>query len=654
MSISLNANFELLSAGLYLDARQQFNTIIEMKDFAETSIPDGFITYNKETQKHYVFNSSNTVDATLGKWREYNGEGSVELTQAEYDALSEEEKMNGTTYFITDGDSSEDETFTSYYYKTLPTEPLVFTQGMVSIRKDGTTGLSYEYIDEASTNRIKTDEYIHCNDLYYEFFIPNEYTIMIRTYYKDEDGNMVALTNVPEFNGSRTVKDVIYQRFYAKNALATQEEVLEYYRQNNLYIKFCLKRLDNADFTPEDNEVVVLKYTDEANKYIHKNQVILEDCVYNSIYYDYVKQLKHTTSDDELDYLISSYIQQPDFDGTLILPRRTYKMTTSIVIDISKIKVFDGNNSEFIMTRDGTVFEITGSLDSTTSANPNTLNAEIMNNEANTIIRNCVIRGNTNKDGTYINNGVGITLSGAIKTKIENCYIHHLTTGIKLTNVCRDISICNNHIYAISGNGISLEDVNIHQLNINSNFISYCMNCLYVKPTELANLQLNGNDIEISTYPVGYENARCLNFDMSRGTASNTCYEIEITGNTIQGHSGSNNLIQFIGGVNPIENVSIVGNHISNSNGSGIILQNCRGIVVNGNTIKNIVGFIYMLNGTTSYVNIQGNVGCSNCNNIVSSPTDAILSYIRYINNLTTGSNVNMLSTQKTDVTIVP
>ena len=75
MSISLNANFELLSAGLYLDDRQQFNTLIEMKDFAETSIPDGFITYNKETQKHYVFNSSNTVDAILGKWREYNSGG---------------------------------------------------------------------------------------------------------------------------------------------------------------------------------------------------------------------------------------------------------------------------------------------------------------------------------------------------------------------------------------------------------------------------------------------------------------------------------------------------------------------------------------------------------------------------------------------------
>ena len=86
MSISLNANFELLSAGLYLDARQQFNTIIEMKDFAETSIPDGFITYNKETQKHYVFSSSNTVDVTLGKWREYNSGNSSNTTYATWNS----------------------------------------------------------------------------------------------------------------------------------------------------------------------------------------------------------------------------------------------------------------------------------------------------------------------------------------------------------------------------------------------------------------------------------------------------------------------------------------------------------------------------------------------------------------------------------------
>ena len=33
----------------------------------------------------------------------YFGDNSVELTQAQYDALSQAEKLNGTTYYITDG-----------------------------------------------------------------------------------------------------------------------------------------------------------------------------------------------------------------------------------------------------------------------------------------------------------------------------------------------------------------------------------------------------------------------------------------------------------------------------------------------------------------------------------------------------------------------
>ena len=376
-------------------------------------------------------------------------------------------------------DSLGGNSITDFYYKTLPTEPLVFSQGSVAIRKDSATELAYEYLDELSTNRIKTDEYINCNDLYYEINVPSEYTLMTRTYIKDDDGNMVALTNIPEFNGARTIKDIIYCRFTAPNALATQEEVLEHYRQNNLYFKFCLKRLDNADFTPETNEVVVLKYTEEANKDALKSYIISEDYLYNSIYYDYNRQIKNMTADNELYNFITLIVEQPDFDGTLVLPRKTYLLGRAITIDTSKIKVFDGNNSEFIMTADNrAVFEITGSLDNSMSANPNTLNTEIMNNEPNTIIRNCIIRGTTNEDDTYKNNGIGIVLSGAIKTKIENCYIHHMATGIKLTNVCRDISICNNHIYAITGNGISLEDTNIHQLKINSNFITYCMNCI--------------------------------------------------------------------------------------------------------------------------------------------------------------------------------
>ena len=45
-----------------------------------------------------------------GEWAEAGGNvHEMELTQEEYDALPEEEKMNGTTYYITDGEGSTDE-----------------------------------------------------------------------------------------------------------------------------------------------------------------------------------------------------------------------------------------------------------------------------------------------------------------------------------------------------------------------------------------------------------------------------------------------------------------------------------------------------------------------------------------------------------------
>ena len=59
-----------------LDARDSFDTILAMTSFAEGSLDEGHISYVKETDKHYKFNSTNDVDTMLGKWREYNGSGS--------------------------------------------------------------------------------------------------------------------------------------------------------------------------------------------------------------------------------------------------------------------------------------------------------------------------------------------------------------------------------------------------------------------------------------------------------------------------------------------------------------------------------------------------------------------------------------------------
>lgn len=74
MAIKIGDNF-LYRGKKPLDSRDSFDTILAMTTFAESSIDEGHISYVKETDKYYKFNSTNDVDTTLGKWREYNGGG---------------------------------------------------------------------------------------------------------------------------------------------------------------------------------------------------------------------------------------------------------------------------------------------------------------------------------------------------------------------------------------------------------------------------------------------------------------------------------------------------------------------------------------------------------------------------------------------------
>ena len=74
MAIQVASNFMLKSKN-FLDARQSFDTILAMTSFSEKSLPDGFIAYCKENDKYYKFNSTNSIDTTFGKWREYTASG---------------------------------------------------------------------------------------------------------------------------------------------------------------------------------------------------------------------------------------------------------------------------------------------------------------------------------------------------------------------------------------------------------------------------------------------------------------------------------------------------------------------------------------------------------------------------------------------------
>lgn len=60
--------------------RDQFATLSDMKAVVDT-IDEGHMSFCKETKKHYVFQSSNSVDATTGKWREIADPAVVEASK---------------------------------------------------------------------------------------------------------------------------------------------------------------------------------------------------------------------------------------------------------------------------------------------------------------------------------------------------------------------------------------------------------------------------------------------------------------------------------------------------------------------------------------------------------------------------------------------
>ena len=158
MAINVNANI-LLQASTFLDARQSFDTIAEMKDFAESSIPDGLITYNKETKKYYSFDSSNTEDGTTGKWREYNGSATSTsypnwTDGVDYKVRDIVLKDNIKRQCITEHTSADFETekdnwiyvFDQYYYISQAQYNQMITNGIIT---DETKDL---YIIDGNTN----------------------------------------------------------------------------------------------------------------------------------------------------------------------------------------------------------------------------------------------------------------------------------------------------------------------------------------------------------------------------------------------------------------------------------------------------------------------------------------------------------------------
>lgn len=74
MALTLGDNFSYQGAKP-LDARLKYDTLAAMKAVADATMYDGCLAYCVATDKTYQWKSTNTVDVTLGKWREFTSGG---------------------------------------------------------------------------------------------------------------------------------------------------------------------------------------------------------------------------------------------------------------------------------------------------------------------------------------------------------------------------------------------------------------------------------------------------------------------------------------------------------------------------------------------------------------------------------------------------
>lgn len=107
-TLNLGSNIEVKTAAP-LDARSTVPFKADLTASGTFPYPyKGMIVAVEEEGKAYMLTGDDLTELT--SWEEFGGNDGIELTQAQYDALSYEEQRNGKTYYITDGDDGTDST----------------------------------------------------------------------------------------------------------------------------------------------------------------------------------------------------------------------------------------------------------------------------------------------------------------------------------------------------------------------------------------------------------------------------------------------------------------------------------------------------------------------------------------------------------------
>ncbi len=104
MSIKIGTNLDFRGKDPNF-ARDQFETLSEMKSISDNAIDEGHISYCKETGLHYEFKSENSIDENTGKWREFKPGG--ENSNIDSDIDLEELSLNDTIFPLANDETAQ-------------------------------------------------------------------------------------------------------------------------------------------------------------------------------------------------------------------------------------------------------------------------------------------------------------------------------------------------------------------------------------------------------------------------------------------------------------------------------------------------------------------------------------------------------------------
>ena len=268
-----------------------------------------------------------------------------------------------------------------------------------------------------------------------------------------------------------------------------------------------------------------------------------------------------------------------DGEGLIRFPRGDYRITKTIEITLDKVgrKAIEGNGgtAKVVMAGSGPAFRFVGTHGGT--GNPRSAKPNVWSSQRLPTVSHIEIEGaHPEADG--------FEMVRTMQSVFESVLVRNVRTGIRLHRRNRNVLITHCHLYDNRNVGIFLDRVDLHQINISDNHISYNgLGGIRVEGSAIRNLQITGNDIEYNNQQ-GKPTAEIYIDCSGRGASVE---EVTVSSNTIQAtvSPGGANLRIFGGPESRRPGMWVVSGNIIGSQENSVHLTGCHGVVLTGNFI---------------------------------------------------------------------